>query len=329
MTTLACSSVNGFVGTGVLASANVPFTLRAALIVDCEKKSVSRFSFLPRPGEGQNVLFAHFFSKEKVVYSVRVLPAGIRINEHLGQTFSTFLSGSAIVRFKFHMCAYLCSHSSANAFTHRGVVIPLPCGKWSCPECARTLAKEWAIRVKLGIGEDVAYFWTLTMSGKVRTPAYAFEILPSLWDVFRKRMQRTRGKWSYVAFIEGQPKRSNMPHFHIISMEKAPMRLKDLAVLCGFGYQAWDEKVKDKRAAHYTAKYLTKQSPVTPEGFKRVRHSQDWPKLPDIDILPLLIKKRGEFWLDYFMRVSDTCNLSITEVIDRWCDSTGMSFDNA
>lgn len=325
----ACSSAQWFVGTSVPASSNVSLTLRAAFIVVYAPKSVSRFLELPRPGEGQIAFLRSFFLEKSDLSFVRVFAAGIRINEQVGQTLPHLLSHSAKLVAECNMSSLLCSNSTAYAFTHRGVVIPLPCGKWSCPECARTLAKEWAIRVKIGIGEEVAFFWTLTMSGKVRTPQYAFEILPSLWDGFRKKVQRAHDNWQYVAFVEGQPKRSNMPHFHVISLEKAPLRLKDLAVSCGFGHQAYDEKVKDKRAAHYVAKYLTKQSPVTPKRFHRVRCSEDWPKLPDIDTPPLLIKKRGEFWLDFFMRVSDMTNLSISEVIDRWCDSSGMSFDES
>lgn len=175
--------------------------------------------------------------------------------------------------------------------------------------------------------EQHAYFWTMTMPGKVRTAEYGFEILPDMWGKFREIMRILRKDWSYVAFVEGQPHRYDMPHFHMISLEKCPFRLKDLAVACGFGHQATDEVVTDKKAAHYIAKYVTKQSPVTPKGFHRVRCSEDWPELPPLMRPPLIIKKRGEFWLDYFTRVSDETNLSIGQVIDRWQDATGQVFD--
>lgn len=220
-----------------------------------------------------------------------------------------------------------CTQATAQAFTPRGFVIPLPCGKWNCPGCAHTLATEWAIRARLGVGEGKAHFWTLTMPGKVRTTQYAYEILPDCWDKFRRVMQVLRDDWSYIAFVEGQPNRFDMPHFHMLSLEKCPFRLKDLAVACGFGQQADDELVRDKQAARYVSKYLTKQSPTTPKGFHRVRCSQDWPKLPPLNRQPLIVKSKGELWFDYFMRVSDTCSLSISEVIDRWNDATGMTFD--
>lgn len=220
-----------------------------------------------------------------------------------------------------------CTNATTSCFTHRGFVIPLPCGRWTCPGCARTLATEWAIRVRLGIVEQHAYFWTLTMPGKVRTAEYGFEILPDMFNKFRKVIQILRHDWSYVAFVEGQPERHDMPHFHLISLEKCPFRLKDLAVACGFGQQAKDEIVTDKKAARYLAKYVTKQSPVTPKGFHRVRCSEDWPELPPLLRPPLIIKKRGEFWLDYFMRVAEDTGLGITQVIDRWSDGTGMGFD--
>ena len=104
-----------------------------------------------------------------------------------------------------------CSQSSATCFTSKGVCVPLPCGRWQCPECAKSLALQWAMRVRLGTDNRLSWFWTLTMSGKIQTPERAYELLPKLWDSLRKKMQRSSDEWTYVAFVEGQPKRRHMP----------------------------------------------------------------------------------------------------------------------
>jgi len=112
--------------------------------------------------------------------------------------------------------------------TKEGAAKPVFCGQWTCKRCAKLLARKWAKRVKMHIELEKAeiqhgeiklfMFITLTLPGKVRTPERGFELLPKLWDRLRTIMKRKLGKgWQYVAFVEGQPERSHMPHFHIIS----------------------------------------------------------------------------------------------------------------
>jgi len=206
------------------------------------------------------------------------------------------------------------------AFDNEGNLHAVQCGQWSCPTCACQLARLWAWRCRLHVTQSggEAFFWTLTLRGKYRTPALGYQSLPNLWDNLRKRIQRQQKSWSYCAFVEGQPQRDYMPHFHVISMSKAPCRIKDLAMECGFGHQAKESMVTSGQAANYCAKYASKTNPATPKGFRRVRASQDWTKLPSFDGDPLLVKSRNELLSDFLLRVHWITGVPIDDLLYVW-----------
>lgn len=164
------------------------------------------------------------------------------------------------------------------------------------------------------------YFWTLTLRGKFRSASSGFKALPGLWDGLRKTVQRSVGNWSYCAFVEGQPQRDYMPHFHVISSVKSPYRFKDFAHDHNFGHQAKEARINGPKAAAYCAKYASKISPNTPKGFRRVRASRDWAKLPDQDYTPLLVKSRGETVMSFILRVSDNVGIDPSILYERWRD---------
>jgi hypothetical protein len=209
------------------------------------------------------------------------------------------------------------------AFNQDGQIVTVYCGLWSCPRCQKVLARQWAWRTKIQVEANggVAFFWTLTLRGKYRTALQGFLVLPKLWDTFRKIIQRFGGKFTYIAFVEGQPKRSYMPHFHLIVMVKSPKRIKDLAMQAGFGFQAKETKVTSTKAASYVAKYASKQSPETPKGFRRVRASRDWAKLPEGEPGQYIVKSRNETNAQYIMRVEAITGIAIEILKDRWLDA--------
>lgn len=206
------------------------------------------------------------------------------------------------------------------AFDTEGNLHAVQCGQWSCPTCAKTLARLWAWRCRLHVENSggEAYFWTLTLRGKYHTPSQGYKALPHLWDNLRKRIQRQQARWSYCAFVEGQPQRDYMPHFHVISLSKAPVRLKDLAHECGFGYQASEKYINSAAAANYCAKYASKTNPATPKGFRRVRASRDWAKLPEYEGDPLLVMAKSEFLSDYLIRVHSVTGVPLDELLYVW-----------
>jgi hypothetical protein len=159
------------------------------------------------------------------------------------------------------------------------------------------------------------------MRRKYRTPESAYEVLPRLWDTLRKQIQRREGKFSYIAFVEGQPKRSNMPHFHVITNVKPWKRVKDIAMYAGFGYQATADEVNGPKAASYVAKYATKQNPATPKGFRRVRTSQDIKPLPEYQGDGLIVPEASEQTWEYILRVSNITGIDADELYETWNDS--------
>lgn len=209
------------------------------------------------------------------------------------------------------------------AFTKKGDCVPVRCGLWACPECAKINAKKWAWRVQLHIERRKlpTYMITLTVRGYIKDVPYAFRMLPKWWDVFRKRMQRElTGKWEYCAFVEAQAlNRSGMPHFHIISLRiPKRQRIKDFAWECGFGYEADIKKVNSGKASSYVAKYASKGDPSMPRDFRRVRTSQGWTKLPELDEQNLIVKSQKETITEYLIRVADVVDLSLDELLRRW-----------
>lgn len=209
---------------------------------------------------------------------------------------------------------------SLYAFGEDGNLYAVQCGQWSCPSCAKHLARMWGWRCRLHVekSKTPAYFWTFTLRGRFRTPEAGYIALPGLWDRLRKRIQRQIPDWSYCAFVEGQPQRDYMPHFHVISMEQAPQRIKDLAMYSGFGYEAKESTINSQKAANYCAKYASKTNPATPKGFRRVRASQDWTKLPEYDGVSLLVKSRKEFLSDYLFRVHMYSAVPMDDLLDIW-----------
>jgi len=226
-------------------------------------------------------------------------------------------------------------------FTSHGATRLIPCGQWSCKKCAKRLARRWAVRVRKHIENRPAkkktkfYFVTLTLGSKYRNAEQGFAAIRLLWDRLRKRFQRTYPDWQYVAFVEGQPKRGGMPHFHIITSHAPPAKrnkkgeitrhnLHNWAVEMGWGHQAKLDMLTGSKAASYVAKYATKQHPSTPKGFRRVRASRDWTQLPSDPDRRLLVPARGEDIAHFILRVHEATNLPPEQIYNAWVEAQKM-----
>jgi hypothetical protein len=86
----------------------------------------------------------------------------------------------------------------------------------------------------------------------------------------------------------------------------------------GFGYQATQTVVTSSKAANYCAKYASKTNPATPKGFRRVRASRDWAKLPDYEGDPLLVRARRELLSDYLLRVHWITGVPLDDLLFVW-----------
>lgn len=213
---------------------------------------------------------------------------------------------------------------ATRAFNSEGFVIAMACNSWSCPDCAPLLAWRWSRRIKFGISllpSRNASFWTLTLPAWVSAPSVGYRIIPQRFDALRKAVQRTVGIWDYAAFVEEHPHRNYIPHFHIVSAVASPIRLKDLAVHCGFGYQAKEVLINGPMAASYVSKYVSKQGRQMPRYFRRVRISQGWPRLPDPEYAtPVYPKARGESVAEYLVRMAVALNQPYAIIRERWLD---------
>ncbi len=214
--------------------------------------------------------------------------------------------------------------SGLRAFNTAGEIVVLPCNQWKCPYCQKILAWQWASRVRYGIAlwPLSAYHWTLTVPGEIFTPDYAFEVVTAAWDNLRKHCQRKMPYFHYAAFVELHPNRVGIAHLHIITLHWSIGRLKDMAHHAGFGYEADETTVSGSLAAYYVSKYTSKQGKDMPKGYRRVRLSQSWPKLPslpsDTPVLPIRTK---ESLPEYFLRVHETSQVLPSELQRRWLES--------
>ena len=214
------------------------------------------------------------------------------------------------------------------AFDSIGNIRAIACKRWSCKICQKHNAQMWAWRAELHVENDQYqfYMWTLTLGSNYSDVRKAYSDLKKLWDRLRKAVVRHYQKkynwrhftWTYLAFVEGQPKRNGMPHFHVLSAISAPERLKDFAVRCGFGFQADEHEINGKGAGAYVAKYASKGAGIIPKDFRRVRASQDWTKLPDFKRDTLFVKSKGEHLSDYLIRVHEGTGVSIDTLWDNW-----------
>lgn len=170
------------------------------------------------------------------------------------------------------------------------------------------------------------YMLTLTLGGSEKEVAPAYRKLKKLWN--RLRMAITRqvsGKWQYAAFVEGQPKRKSMPHFHIIINVIPPTMLgkkgkvtkhnvHNFAHRYGWGFEADFKAVSDDKAAWYVAKYVSKGTMVIPRGFRRVRTSQHWTPFVKDPEKRLIVRRAGETLPDYLIRVQEFTDTALDDL---------------
>lgn len=86
----------------------------------------------------------------------------------------------------------------------------------------------------------------------------------------------------------------------------------------GFGYQAYEKQLNSLKAASYVSKYASKQSDKMPKGFRRVRASRDWAKLPDYEGKPLYVRSKTESLTDYLLRVNRATGVDMDTLLERW-----------
>lgn len=166
------------------------------------------------------------------------------------------------------------------------------CKQWSCPYCGEQNRQYWTQQAMRGTliitheGREVQ-FVTVT-SRSYATPTTSLYFFRQNWPKLSRRMEYKTNLWKDYAgkewayFLVPEQHKTGVLHAHILAATHVSHKKiwKDAAWQTGFGYIIdVQETIDPKRAAFYTAKYLTKQAEFGdwPKGFMRVRHSRNWP----------------------------------------------------
>lgn len=181
---------------------------------------------------------------------------------------------------------FLSATSTDKPFT---VIFRPRCKSWGCPYCAEINKKLWALRGAHGAGELIAEgravkFVTLTSHEKLN-PNGTLIVWPKAWKKLHARAKYKGGKQPYLMIPERH--KDNRLHQHMLTAwDMSETWWKDNARAVGLGYMAKVKPVKSgPLAAWYVTKYLVKSLDTIdwPTKFRRIRTSQDWPKLPETE----------------------------------------------
>ncbi len=160
------------------------------------------------------------------------------------------------------------------------------CKLWSCPYCADINRRLWTARAYHAAevwhdqGKELD-FVTLTSHEKL-TAKQSWYVWPKAW---KKLLARAKyySKQAEFALVPEQHQDGRI-HVHMVATFGLTQAWwKTNGRECGLGYMAEEELVKSPAAAaSYVHKYINKQlgAVVWPKGFRRVRTSHQFPKLP-------------------------------------------------
>lgn len=167
------------------------------------------------------------------------------------------------------------------------ILIQPNCGLWSCPYCARLRQHEWFLHALKGVtalmekGYVVDMITLTSRGGRGRTRERSLQAFVTGWPKLAKRVKYAQKTLTYMAVPEQH--KNGVVHWHVLANNTLARRWwKDSAYCCGLGYQVELSRINDAGiGAHYAAKYVGKAAGTTrwPKGFRRVRASQDWPKV--------------------------------------------------
>lgn len=178
-----------------------------------------------------------------------------------------------------------------NLTTKRAIAFKPRCKKWSCPACAEINKRLWGAVAFFGSEAltargSVIYFLTLT-SHEALDAEGTIKVFPQAWKKLRQRAVRWNDGHVFDYLMVPERHKSGRMHVHLIETLGAGERWwKDNARAAGMGYMVSEQVAQTSGgSAFYVVKYLGKQLQDTdwPANFRRVRISQSWPELPDME----------------------------------------------
>jgi len=214
-------------------------------------------------------------------------------------------------------------------------VVQSCCNDWNCPRCGQQRAREEYGRIVSGareIGKDhKLYMLTITCRGKdvdYETAENSYLVWTNrLLSTLRMQAKRSGKVWTYASVTERQKRQH--PHSHYLTtycpddavlVQKGEGKfsyttgqtyvakhttlqtayLEKCCVEAGLGWQYdLSELESVEGASRYVAKYLFKEtvfSTIWPKGWRRVRYSQNWPKLPEIKGEAMLLLSNNDWY---------------------------------
>lgn len=203
-----------------------------------------------------------------------------------------------------------------NRTESKGILFNPSCKSWNCDYCSEELKDNWihqAARGSMILEENGSQlqFVTLTSRGYA-TPNKSIYFFKENWPKLRKRIAANTKEWTpftgceWAYFLVPERHKSGVLHCHLVASTHicAESVWKRHAFETGFGYVIdVQEMITPLLAATYVAKYLHKGmgAEVWPKGFRRVRHSQNWPiTKPKIDERWewMTIKNKDTVWFE-------------------------------
>jgi hypothetical protein len=183
-----------------------------------------------------------------------------------------------------------------NVSEQTAIIFRPRCKQWSCDYCAEMNKDYWiqqsfrGATIILNEGRELQ-FVTLT-SRPYATPTQSLWFFKQNWPKLNRRAKYHTEKWKDYAgkvwsyFLVPERHKSGVLHAHIICATHIAHKKfwKDWAHETGFGYIVDVQQLADAGGASaYVSKYLHKGMGAEqwPPGFMRVRHSRNWPIVPD------------------------------------------------
>jgi hypothetical protein len=211
----------------------------------------------------------------------------------------------------------------------KAIVFMPDCGKWGCSYCAQQMAFRWQLNAFKGAtaylaqGIPMAFITLTSRGGAGRSVDTALQTFAVGWPRLRKKALYANGQFEYVLIPEQH--KNGILHCHLIATNQLTQRWwKDNAFKSGMGYMSKVLALSDSGLVpQYVAKYLGKDFVRVqwPKGFRRVRTSKNWPKLPEVSFpLPYeyeVFRDTGAVWweihllrdLGYDVTISDSAGL--------------------
>jgi len=236
------------------------------------------------------------------------------------------------------------------------------CNDWNCPRCGQQRAKEEYGRIVAGareVGKSTPLtMFTITCRGRDLSLEEA-ETNYLVWtnkllSRLRAEVKRANKVWAYASVTERQTRQ--YPHSHYLTTYRPNDAVfvakgqPKYSYIDGCSYPAKHDTLQSESteracfecglgnqydisdlgsiegASRYVAKYLFKEtifSTKWPKGWRRVRYSQSWPKLPEVKGDAMILLKAFDWWkLSQYASIIVTKDEGAKKLVEKHIDTS-------